>query len=355
MKIANADIYFYRLPFVEPMVLLGQEMAFRQGYILKLESTSGAVGFGEMAPFPGLSQESPEKALPQLRQALQVLRNTAVDLDLPTISFLLPHYFPSVLFAVESAVLDVLANEQHISISKFLKTKAAENITIQALAVGDHDEILKQAQAAIAAGFRCLKIKLGRTSLDEDIELVRSLRQNVGKTVRLRLDANRAWTFAQAKQFCRAVSDCHIEYIEEPLQQSDQLADLFKETSVNMALDESLTWQSALNAPPGISAFILKPGIHGGVARTIQFIQLAQSQNKSPVLSCPFYSAFGLTVLAHLAAAFVKPRQPMGLNTFARFKQDLLHQPIQPKGDTLNIAELQNNRDPNSPLLESVE
>lgn len=354
MKLAHYHIFRYRLPFVNLLTMMRKQMSHREGFILKLESANGAAGFGEVAPFPGLSKETLNEALEELRQAMSVLRNTAVDLSFPVIPFLLNDISASVLFGVESAVLEMQAQKQQTSVAKILNPEAGEEVSVQALLFGDKNDIFSQVERIIAAGFRCLKLKV-RSEIDKEIDLVRNLRETVGDKISLRLDANRAWNFEQAIRFCTAVRGCNIEYIEEPLENAADLSDLFDRTSVPFALDESLTWESAQNPNAGITAFILKPGIHGGLSRIIQYINLAKNQKRLPVLSCPFYTAIGLNSMAQLAAAFIPPDQPIGLLTFDHFENDLIHQPIQLAGDKLKLEALQANLNVDSDLLGRIE
>ncbi len=353
MRLGNYHIFRYQLPFVNPIEMMAKRMTFREGFILKLESATGAVGYGEVAPFPGLSKESLPDALEQLRHALNILKHTSVELSFPSIPFLLNDSSPSVLFGVESAILGMQAQEKQTFVAKVLNPTAADEISIQALLVGDYEDIVARAQNAVSAGFQCLKLKVGRFEIDKAIELVLSINKNFNN-ISLRLDANRAWSLNQAVQFCDAVHECNIEYIEEPLQNPADILDLRDRTTIPFALDESLTWDSAQKLSEGIAALVLKPGIHGGVSRIIQYINLAQARKQFSVLSCPFYSAIGLNVIAQLAAAFIPALHPMGLNTFDQFAQDLTHQPIQLEGDKLKLQTLQENLNVDSELLESL-
>ena len=82
------------------------------------------------------------------------------------------------------------------------------------------------------------------------------LREILGEDVRLRLDANRAWSFAEAASFVRAVEDTGYEYLEEPLADPSGLESLVRDHGASVALDESLVGMS----PGGLGAPRLRAG-----------------------------------------------------------------------------------------------
>lgn len=97
-------------------------------------------------------------------------------------------------------------------------------------------EIAAECRGYVERGFRAVKMKVGRNndleydrmadlinagelrvSLQEDIERVRAVRQAIGPTVGLAVDANNSWDLSRAQRFCRAVEDCNLLWLEEPL------------------------------------------------------------------------------------------------------------------------------------------
>ena len=62
MKIRRTDVYRYTLPLKEPLTLRGETFAEREGLLLRVESDTGAHGWGEAAPLPGFSTENCDQA-----------------------------------------------------------------------------------------------------------------------------------------------------------------------------------------------------------------------------------------------------------------------------------------------------
>jgi L-alanine-DL-glutamate epimerase-like enolase superfamily enzyme len=54
-------------------------------------------------------------------------------------------------------------------------------------------ELITECQGYVEAGYRAIKIKVGGTTLDNDVARVKALRQALGDDIDIMLDANRAW------------------------------------------------------------------------------------------------------------------------------------------------------------------
>jgi L-alanine-DL-glutamate epimerase-like enolase superfamily enzyme len=73
------------------------------------------------------------------------------------------------------------------------------------------------------AGLAGMKLKVGRLSVEEDVERTRLARKIGGPNFHLCCDANQAWTGEQAMQYARAVRELGLAWLEEPIQWQDQL------------------------------------------------------------------------------------------------------------------------------------
>ena len=119
-------------------------------------------------------------------------------------------------------------------------------VPVSALLAGESPAaLLASARAALARGFSVLKIKVGRPDgAAWELAALRALRLQLGPAVTLRLDANRAWSLAEATARLDPLVELAPELIEEPLSQVRELPHL--RTSLPVALDEQLTAHAAL-------------------------------------------------------------------------------------------------------------
>src|SRR5690606_22103660 len=90
-------------------------------------------------------------------------------------------------------------------------------------------------------GFRCLKVKIGK-SLTEDIARVVRLRDLVGPDIALRVDANQGYRPAELLRFLHDTAGLGIELVEQPLPPNgdDALRLLPADLTARLAADESV-------------------------------------------------------------------------------------------------------------------
>ena len=79
------------------------------------------------------------------------------------------------------------------------------------------DSLLNEAAEFIDAGFRSMKIRLGKPTASEDVERVRALRDAVGPEIELYADANQSLTVKQAIRLGRELEQFNLGWFEEPV------------------------------------------------------------------------------------------------------------------------------------------
>lgn len=98
------------------------------------------------------------------------------------------------------------------------------------------DECVEEAAGFIDAGFRALKIRVGKANPDEDVERVRALRAAVGADIELLADANQGLSVKQALRLGRKLEEFNLGWLEEPVPYQD----LRGCAEVRAALDTSI-------------------------------------------------------------------------------------------------------------------
>jgi L-alanine-DL-glutamate epimerase-like enolase superfamily enzyme len=104
------------------------------------------------------------------------------------------------------------------------------------------DEIIADTLAAKAKGFRGAKVKVGRPHVSEDVARLSALRGAVGPGFEIMVDANQAFTVAEAIRRARAYEPINLAWFEEPLPAEDLggHARLAASTSLPIAVGESI-------------------------------------------------------------------------------------------------------------------
>ena len=299
---------------------------------------------GEVAPLPGLHRETLHDAIEQatcLAKQMSGVKLTSEDTRNPEgllASMLratlgsswhptLSSLYPSVACGLEAAMFQIyllnnpgihLVGGQAINSSQGnshvlphqLPTHAAWATPVSALLnpLGKSvEDIMTEARGIVSRGYNCIKVKAGRVDDPEiDAQYLRVIRDAVGDGVALRVDANQAWTAAQAATYVGAVADLGIEYLEEPLADPMELLD-WKRNDVPIALDESID-QGLFDPrdvgkplPEAVKFAVVKPSLLGGLSETLSLSRAASSRGLRTIISSSFESPLGLLHLSQIA------------------------------------------------------
>jgi L-alanine-DL-glutamate epimerase-like enolase superfamily enzyme len=82
-------------------------------------------------------------------------------------------------------------------------------------------QLVDEAQAARAGGFRGAKIKVGRPTIAEDVDRLGAVREAVGGAFEIMVDANQAFTVSEARRRALAFAPFGLAWLEEPLPAED--------------------------------------------------------------------------------------------------------------------------------------
>lgn len=103
-------------------------------------------------------------------------------------------------------------------------------------------QLVEQALAAQAAGFRGAKVKVGRPHVSDDVARLAAVRDAVGDGFELMTDANQGFTRDEARRRAAAFAGLGLAWLEEPLPAEDieGHVELARSTAIPVAVGESL-------------------------------------------------------------------------------------------------------------------
>lgn len=343
MNINNIKVFQYDLDLERSLFVKGQEMLTRSGCLLEL-SSGDSVGYGEVAPLPGFSDETLSDAIDQVTRLSHFLKADPLPENLEELSGQFDEWlgnlslYPSVAFGVEMAVLNLMANRDQVTLSELLSETNHTHIPINGLLQGNKMLIEEQAAQLVAAGFTAIKLKVG-TDIDKDIERVRCVSQALNGKALLHLDANQAWTLDEAIHFGNEVGLATVDYIEEPLKDYKDVPEFFHQTTIPVALDETvrvIDFQE-IKKIEGVDVLVLKPSVIGGIEKTWRIVRDAKGQGISTLISSIFESSVGLLCLANLAGCSFR-NNAAGLDTAKWLKNDLLLESLDIQRGRMEVA-----------------
>lgn len=343
MTITRVDLFRYALPLDAPLQLGDRTIQRRRGLLVRLQTKDGTEGWGDAAPLPAFSPESLDEVVEVAQSVASAWTGTTLSRPAASLGSWLKELpsrdegLASLQFAWETAALDLIAQHTDTSLPAVLGAQRS-TVGINGLIVDPLDTGEKRARALRTAGYRSVKVKVGRGAIAEEAEAIRVIRGVLGPDIALRLDANRAWSMDEAVAFARAIEDTEVAYIEEPLANPSRLDELARKTSLPLALDESTRElaPALLRAMPSVSAVVLKPTLLGGVETTLQWMAVAEEIDVTPVISGAYESGIGVRMLLALAAA--GPATATGLSPYARLSADVLASPLDLEGPSVDTT-----------------
>ncbi|MEU2250436.1 mandelate racemase/muconate lactonizing enzyme family protein [Streptomyces sp. NPDC019224] len=155
----------------------------------------------------------------------------------------------------------------------------------------DEDELVAGAREAQRQGFSGVKIKIGKPSPGEDAARIRAVREAVGPGLDILVDANQAFTGAEAVRRAALLEPYDIGWLEEPLPADDVAGHerLAASTSIPVAVGESMYslghFREYLQRG---AAGIVQPDVAriGGITPWLKVAHLAEAFN---VEVCPHF------------------------------------------------------------------
>jgi L-alanine-DL-glutamate epimerase-like enolase superfamily enzyme len=172
-------------------------------------------------------------------------------------------------------------------------------ITAFTISIATPDEMARQAAAA--AAYPILKLKLGSDDDAARVAAVRAARPDV----RLFVDANAAWTAQEAVQRLETLLTYELEMVEQPVPRDDVegLGYVQAHIDVPVVADESVRTLADVErlAAAGVQGINLKLMKIGGLAPCLRMLRRGRELGLRIMLGCMVETAIGVTAMAHLA------------------------------------------------------
>ena len=261
MKVTELTAYVVRIPLKKKIKHASHARTETDNVLVRARLNDGSVGWGEGVPREYVTGESADSALDLLKVSdfksqLSECRDFAGALRIA--EAMKPAAVPgdsrgvggnAARCAVELALLDAFGRafgEPLCNVTKYLapdrylfRDKVQYSGAITSARQGI--KIRLAAWRMRVLGVSQIKVKVGIEGHDDPYRL-RMIRRRVGKKVDLRVDANEAWSAAEAADRIAALEPSGISAVEQPVahESVDQLADIRKRVKTPIMLDESL-------------------------------------------------------------------------------------------------------------------
>jgi o-succinylbenzoate synthase len=314
----RARCFPYELHFKQPAGTSRGVLHHKISWMLVLEDETGRQGLGECGPLAGLSYDD----RPDFGTRLQRLCEQFNQQEWGTFDETLL-YYPAMRFGFEMALHDYVGGgNRKLFQSEFVTGQAGQAIN-GLIWMGDAAFMQQQIEDKLAAGFRCLKLKIGALDFATELGLLQQLRRQFSAaTLELRVDANGAFSVAEASEKLKRLAELELHSIEQPIKagQTAAMAQLCAQSPLPIALDEELIGIFDAGEMADLldqikpQYIILKPTLLGGFEAAEAWIEVAESRGIGWWVTSALESNIGLNAIAQWTATLNNPL-PQGLGT----------------------------------------
>ena len=237
------------------------------------------------------------------------------------------------LSGVDIALWDILGKARGVPLYQLLGGKCRDKVPVYATALYPEEpsKVARRARGFAEQGFHGVKIKVG-FDLDQDIRIVRAVREELGKDFIVMTDANQGYSVDVALKASDAFADCGAYWLEEPLfvEDIEGHAMLREKGRTPIAVGENLHMSYAFEnfIMRGAVDFIQPDVARAGGITEIRKITALAARHKVPVSFHTWGDGVALAASVHLSAA-LKDCIVMELDyTYNPLREELLREPF---------------------------
>jgi muconate cycloisomerase len=350
MRIEQIELVPYALPFERPYVTARGRLEQREMILIRLRTDTGLEGLGEAVPLALRRGDDPAKVARRLQRSSRRLSRADVSdfegdepLRAAVDAFVhaaagrrLP---PPAAAAIETALFDLAGKAAGVPVWRLLGAERSAPVRCNAtLAAGDPPDVAAAARDWAARGFGTFKLKLG---VGDDLRQVEAVRETLGPSARIRVDANGTWARDDAIAILGELEPLDVELAEQPTERLRDMAAVAAATQIPIAADESVATgkEAARAARAGACELatvkLAKSGGVGGAAGVAKHLPV--------YLSSALDGPVGIAAAAHAAQAIYRdsrdPELAHGLATQLLFADTIASRECELRDGALHVPD----------------
>ena len=277
------------LPLSVPFTIARGTTTVTENVVVRVEH-GGETGHGAAAPAAryGETADTVEAVLPALFEAAEAVGDVHARRAIADRMRGVVRDNPAARAAVDVALWDLAGKLLEEPVFRLLGLSAAPDrrpATSYTVGIAETATMKRRAREAAAAGYPVLKLKLGS---DRDRRIVEAVRA-VAPDVRLRVDANEAWTPKRAVRRCEFLADHDVEFVEQPVPAEDRegLRYVHERSPLPIAADESCrTADDVAAVADRCDSANLKLMKTGGITPAVEAIHAARAHGLEVMCGC---------------------------------------------------------------------
>lgn len=311
MKIKGIKTWSENLELTRPYSIAYETIDSVENVFVELELDNGIKGFGSGSPAEFVTGENINSCNSILKtESNEILHKKNIE-DIELICENLNNKWPNnpaARTAVDIALYDALSKLKEKPLVKLLGIAHKSFYTSVTIGIKSIESAQEEAEEYIGQGFRILKVKTG-SDVSFDIELIKKLREKIGKNVLIRVDANQGYQIEDLKRFFEETLNDNIEFIEQPLHYDHD----FEMDSLKLEIRKICAADESLHNPKDAERLAYEPlkfGIYniklmkcGGINSSLKIASSAYSAGIDLMWGCMDESIISISAALHAALA----------------------------------------------------
>ncbi|MFQ5794664.1 MAG: mandelate racemase/muconate lactonizing enzyme family protein [Candidatus Bipolaricaulia bacterium] len=350
MQIERAEVLLTKIPVIRAHKMAIGTTTHQENVIVKLFADDGTIGLGEaphMVRFSGAG-ETQRTVTAVLKEFLlpSVLGQDPLRIEAHQHSMeaALPQN-PRAKSAVNMALYDLAGKILETPVYNLLGGKCRDSLPLSwSIPITDFDAGVEEASEMVDRGWKVLKIKVGRPNPNDDVTMVKLIRETVGEVVHLRVDANQAYDVKTAIKVTNAIEDYNIDFMEQPVHKQDLagLAEVCRSVRMPIMADEAADSPrdvfhiATYRAAEIISVYINNPG---GVSQAKKMAAVAEATGLKCYIGGALEGPVGASACLHFGVS--TPSVTYGCEMGGQFllERDVAATPLQFKNGELYVPD----------------
>lgn len=312
MKITDVRLGMISVPLRVPFKTALRTVNSVEDVVVEIHTDEGAIGYGEAPPTGVITGDTTGAIIGAIQDHIA---KTIIGKDVDDFENLLMSVQNCILknssakAAVDMALWDLYGQLYKIPVYKMMGASKKSIITDITISVNDPDTMAKDALDAIARGYDCLKVKVGKES-EKDIARLSAIRQVVPKETLIRIDANQGWTPKEAVRILNGMQEkgLDIEFVEQPVKAHDfdGMKYVTERSYVPVLADESVfSPEDALKIMQMRAADMVNIKLMkcGGLYNGLKIASAAEVYGVECMIGCMLEAKISVNAAVHLACA----------------------------------------------------
>lgn len=308
IKINNIEIFRFSIK-MEPFAIATGTMTVAPNVLIKINTESDIYGWGECSPFPVITGETQDTCMVIAKDFAKLLKGkNALDIEgnLAILNSAIAGN-STIKSAFDMALYDIAAKAENMPLYQFLGAQKKEIETDITIGIDTPEKMTEKAAQYIADGATMLKVKLGK-NYKEDVLRMQKIRSEVGKDIKIKIDANQGYSFDEAVFVLNELGSLDIQFCEQPLRSwNDQLLpSLIAKSPIKIMADESIyNHHDAIRLIETKSTDYLniKLAKSGGIYEALKINKVAEDAGVKCMIGGMLETRLALAAKVHLAYA----------------------------------------------------